>query len=328
MKGSRLVFLCFLLLPVMPQTLAQGAPLRVNVKLEHTLDGDCSAVSAGPKCDQCVLSLEGAFRMFDLTKHTLGGKLPGSGNRVCVVEKGKAVLVGDAEKSGISRLTLDGKVLGTFDLPGAFMASENAPFFATARGNTITASDPATGRVLATWSSKDKKGEIRVYAVSWDGEILARCLSDESQDLIAWRPQDKPPPALLPYEDSCTALAAAPAPSRAVAIGYGRKNYIDVYSARFEKRLHRLKGHEGAGDVTGLAYSPDGRFLFSLFGFNERAQPEVIVWDVKGGYRQAARVVVGTGWMYGIYALPDSSGFITYAGNDDKTKFWKVTVTK
>ena len=93
---------------------------------------------------------------------------------------------------------------------------------------------------------------------------------------------------------------------------------ISVFDAATQKELIRIQGH--TGNVTALAYSPDGRMLVS--GGEDKA---VRIWDAPTG-KELRRLTAPDGVVS--VAFSQDGKTLTVKSKDQKTQVWDVATGK
>lgn len=305
--------------PVEPEA---DAPMRVKLQEAYAVEGIVRTVSATNDGVYIALAIREGFQVHDLRKKRLLRKIDGTGSRVAFVGKDRDLLIGKYDVRGVTRVGFDGTMPRKLDMPGHFFGYGQDTPIATGDDSALSTHDPATGKVLHSWKGKGDYHRISIRGVSPCGRVLANCNGKDRLDLVVWRPGTKTA-FIHSTEKPCTSIAVSPGPDGVVVFGYLDSPAVEVYSEKTGKLLRKLE-HEGKGHMTGVAFSPDGRYLFTLFGINDEGKPEVAVWHAKGGFKKLGTFVVGEGRMQGLYAMPDSSGFVTFGGSEHRTTVWKV----
>ena len=178
--------------------------------------------------------------------------------------------------------------------------------------NTLAILDPATGHVLATFSSVlANMGSVPVVCFSADGSLVAAM--GETNEVSVWEVTSQRRVATLPQPDGLTALAFS-TDGRFLATGSEGKR-VRLLDLRSGQVLLDIEGHRHV--VTALAFSPDGARLVST-----SVDSTIKLWAVPSGHE----LITLTGHQAKINALlftPDGNTLISGSA-DGEVRFWRA----
>ena len=178
--------------------------------------------------------------------------------------------------------------------------------------NTLAILDPATGHVLATFSSVlANMGSVPVVCFSADGSLVAAM--GETNEVSVWEVTSQRRVATLPQADGLTALSISP-DGRFLATGSEGKR-VRLLDLRSGQVLLDIEGHRHV--VTALAFSPDGARLVSA-----SVDSTIKLWAVPSGHE----LITLTGHQANINALvftPDGNKLISGSA-DGEVRFWRA----
>jgi WD40 repeat protein len=155
-------------------------------------------------------------------------------------------------------------------------------------------------------------GEVRCVAVSPDGQYAA---AGTTSALVVWDTKAEKLLRVL-HRGPVESIAFAP-DSRHLVTTRGQ-NGMEAF--RIEGDLVRIifgVGNGAWGKVSGVAFSPDGTFVYFPI-----AEGSVLIWDVQA--RRQAGTVHKTGEVLGLACSPDGK-YLATAGADKLIRLWNVT---
>ena len=158
---------------------------------------------------------------------------------------------------------------------------------------------------------------IQALVVSPDGEVIIS--GDRDNVVKLWKMHEKRFISSLPPDGSVLAVACAPNNNGlAAGLDHGR---IALWTGARELHSKRqiLAGHRG--DITAVAFTPDGKILAST-GVDGMLK----LWDVATG-RKMATVHAHLGGARCLAVSADGSQLVT-GGDDHEVKIWDVAVLK
>lgn len=181
------------------------------------------------------------------------------------------------------------------------------------------------------------RGKNQMEIILWDAgtsKIRHRLLTSTSLNLIMYAPDSKTIVAGGEYDKRVylwdvisgklkheltgnVPIMFAP-DSRTIATVNG--NTISIWDSTSSERLHHLTGH--SEKITQLEYSPDGRIITSLGGFEGN---EIRLWDVASGTNLHS--IDHTSWVRSLVFSTDGSTIIS-GHTDKKIRVWDVESCK
>jgi WD40 repeat protein len=281
----------------------------LHIKLLATLYGDVSNPNGVAVPDDVIQN-------FDLS--------PDGSTLVCAYFPG-TLIVWDTQTGRRKRL-IESSDTGFGDV--AF--SPDGTTFVTGPGNL--AQGPASG-TITFWDAKTYKatgkivsnGIVQRVNFSPDGKSLAVVSyldtgSDTDKNVLQlWDVQSRKPSAIQPAKERSidgsalfvmSQLAFSPDGNRLAAI---TKQTVEVWDVKTGELVQTLRGHQK--DVTGVWFSPDGRFLVSTAeqqpSADESPVGELVIWNAQTG----EKVKTLPGYTYAVFS-PD--GKLIASGNEDK----------
>ena len=158
---------------------------------------------------------------------------------------------------------------------------------------------------------------IQAVAVSPDGEIIIS--GDRDNVVKLWKMDEKRYLSCLPPDGSVLAVACA-ANNKGLAAGLDHGRIVMwTGTVGMQSKRQILSGHRG--DVTALAFAPDGSFLAST-----GIDGALVLWDVTTG-RKIATVHAHLGGARCLAFSPDGNRLVT-GGEDREVRVWDVKKLK
>lgn len=219
------------------------------------------------------------------------------------------------------------KVIESFESGfGDVAFSPDGTTFVTGPGNFAR---ETAARTITFWDAKTYKatgkivsgGIVQRINFSPDGKSLAVVSymdtgSDNDKTVVElWDVQAKKLAAAQPAKDRSidgsalfvmSQIAFSPDGGRLATI---TKQAVEVWDVKSGELVQTLRGHQQ--DVTGVWYSPDGRFLVSTGEQQTPPAGELLIWDARTGEKLKSL----PGYTYAAFA-PD--GTLIASGNEDK----------
>jgi WD40 repeat protein len=181
--------------------------------------------------------------------------------------------------------------------------------------------DPDTGTLRHLLKGHDR--EVNAVAFSQDGKLLATASSDSNARI--WNVETgKTIFVLKGHANAVTSIAFHPQ-GMSLATG-SRDGTVKIWSVKSGKETRTLDPKHRAA-VLSLAFSPDGKHLFSAGGDSNKAEPgEIRQWDISTGkvvaaYEGHRRAITS------IAVHPDGQSFAS-AGDDRKIVLWNTGAQK
>lgn len=282
----------------------------LNMKLLATLYGDVSNPDGVAVPDDVIQN-------FDLS--------PDGGTLVCAYFTG-LLIVWDTQ-TGRRKKAIEAFESGFGDV--AF--SPDGTTFVTGPGIYVQGSN---ARAVTFWDAKTYKAAGKIFSggivqrvsFSPDGKSLAVVSymdtgSDDDKTVVElWDVQAKKPAAVQPARERSidgsalfvmSQLAFSPDGGRLATI---TKQAVEVWDVKTGELVQTLQGRQK--DVTGVWFSPDGRFLVSTAeqqqtSVDQEPAGELVIWDARTGEKVKAL----PGYNYAVFS-PD--GKLIAGGNEDK----------
>jgi WD40 repeat protein len=201
----------------------------------------------------------------------------------------------------------------------AVFAADGKVLFVGTREGPLRRWDLTSGKELPPW--KGHARGVRRLALSADGRTLAATNQEEPYQFRLWDVRTGQEKHVVSNEGGAYALALSPDGRVAAAGGPGvtsRNNEtLRLWDTTTGKQLLQLEGH--TGDVSALAFTPDGKTLLSAGAFC----PRITLWDVATGKK--LRQISGKSEMF-LAATFSPDGKVVAGLNADKTiTLWDST---
>ena len=259
------------------------------------------------------------IKLLDAKSLKLIKSLGNLGNTGGFVLDDKCVAVADGAKVGITIIDLkSGKNIAVLNYSGLFLCHSTLNLLAYPEPvGFITLFDLSKKKVVKKYNTGDETNCQFVISFSKKGILVVDSGVGKRRCLLWHPPYDKDPVA-IPFENFFKCAAISP-DERYLALGLYRENRAEVWDLKTNKKLLTLGKHTGHGDIRGVVYSPDGRFLASLGG----SVGELILWETKD-YREVARVTAHKSLINGLVFYPDSKQFATAGNSDTYIRLWNI----
>lgn len=244
------------------------------------------------------------------------------GSRAAFVLDDKCAAVADEAKTAIKIVDLkSAKVTDTIEQSGLFSCHSKLNLLAYPEPvGLVTIFDLSKKKVLKQYNTGSAFNCQTVEGFSKKGILVVDPF--DGKRCLVWHPPYDKDPVTIPCGHFFRCAAISP-DERHLALAVNRENRAEVWDLKSNKKIVTLGKHKGDGDVRGLVYSPDGRFLASLGG----AAGEVILWDTKE-YREVARVTAHELHIHSLVFYPDSKQFATSGNSDTYIRLWKIEEDK